>query len=65
LRFALTTDPSVARARDALQALYTLYVECCVKNPLYKPGSALSAVPSFVQRLHVYVEALPFFEKDG
>jgi hypothetical protein len=60
LRFVLTTDPALAKLSDALFAIYKLYVEYVVKNPLYTVGEVITA-PMFTSKLETWLESLPYF----
>lgn len=46
--------------REPLRHIYShIFVECLVKNPLWKPDDEISC-PLFVQNLERYVASLPF-----
>jgi hypothetical protein len=61
LRWALTTDAKVPRMQDALRRLYQLYVDTCMKNPLYKLSQGFADVPIFTQQMEMFVTRLPHF----
>jgi hypothetical protein len=61
LRFALTTDPSVGRLTKILRNFYKLYVDMCVKNPLYKLGTPIDS-PQFLAKIQNAIETLPFYD---
>jgi len=58
LRFVMLTDPATSDMRDSLRYIYSqIYVECLVKNPLWRPGEPISC-PLFTQSLERYVNTL-------
>jgi len=61
LRIALTTDVTVGRINDTLRYIYRLFVDFVLKNPLYKPGYAAIQPTFFSQKIHSFLENLPFF----
>ncbi|KAM6307806.1 trafficking protein particle complex subunit 1 isoform 2-T2 [Podargus strigoides] len=61
LRLALSTDPGVPSAREALRHIYSnLFVELVVKNPLCPPREPVQS-ELFRSRLDTFVRGLPFF----
>ena len=58
LRFVMTTDLAMADMRDVLRYIYSnFYVECLVKNPLWRPGEPITC-PNFTKSLERYVATL-------
>ena len=54
----MLTDPATSDMRDSLRYIYSqIYVECLVKNPLWRPGEPISC-PLFTQSLERYVNTL-------
>ena len=53
----LTTDLGTADMREVLRHVYAqIYVECCVKNPLYMTGEPISC-PLFKNTLERYLQS--------
>ena len=58
LRFVMTTDLASSDMRETLRHIYSqFYVECLVKNPLWRPGETITC-PLFTQSLERYVASL-------
>jgi hypothetical protein len=54
----MTTDLAMADMRDVLRYIYSnFYVECLVKNPLWRPGEPITC-PNFTKSLERYVATL-------
>jgi hypothetical protein len=58
LRFVLTTDLAASDMREHLRYIYSnIYVECVIKNPLWRPGEPVSN-PLFMSTIERYIGAL-------
>mmetsp|Transcript_15892 Transcript_15892/g.36114 ORF Transcript_15892/g.36114 Transcript_15892/m.36114 type:complete len:146 (-) Transcript_15892:43-480(-) len=58
LRFIVTTDLAAGDMRESLRHIYSnIYVECLVKNPLWRPDEELTC-PLFTQTLDRYVASI-------
>eukprot|EP00933_Yihiella_yeosuensis_P004635 TRINITY_DN10900_c0_g1_i1.p1 TRINITY_DN10900_c0_g1~~TRINITY_DN10900_c0_g1_i1.p1 ORF type:complete len:144 (-),score=2.19 TRINITY_DN10900_c0_g1_i1:355-786(-) len=61
-RFVLTTDPSVPDQTECLRQIYSeIFVDCVIKNPLYRLGDDVSNCPVFLAKLHDFIQTRPFF----
>lgn len=61
LRFVMTTDVNVNKMQDALNYIYKLYVDYCVKNPMYEVGEAITCA-SFAQKTEQWIQGLTIFQ---
>ena len=58
LRFVMTTDLASSDMRETLRYIYSqFFVECCVKNPLWKPGEPITCT-NFTSSLERYIMSL-------
>lgn len=60
VKIVLNTDTSAKGVDDCLQAIYKLYVDYVVKNPLTQFGEAIEN-DIFVGKLNAYITKLPMY----
>merc|ERR1712188_302347 len=60
LKFCVLSDPAVIDLKDTLKALYTAFVECVIKNPLYTLNEPVKC-SLFIQRANHLIRSLPAF----
>jgi|MDSX01.1.fsa_nt_gb hypothetical protein len=59
LRFVMSTELGAGDMREPLRHIFSnIYVECCVKNPLWKPDDEEISCAAFADTLDRYVATL-------